>query len=900
MSPVISPSPLVCASAEMPLGDSAFEFADFSFPTSINVNTLDSLTNASFAIRNLSAFASLSATLNGGSEGNRWVIDGISGDEASGPMVELTIFGVASSSQFLFTDINGIGNLMLMVADVCVGCTVAVSGWTSSGYGNAMLSFTGLNGSSVTASDVSGSESSFTVNTFGALVDTLISLSNVTIQTLATTCISTPSHAHSSFVAILRNVTTSGPVAFGRGQSGVGDQPYLLFVNSALRFEQLMVAVTDSSPSSGLSFIGAWLVNTSIAVVGVSVSAPDGPAALDFPSLRLLEGSALLVADCNLTAQGDSLRIALSFPPTGEALNPDGVTYMYAHGHSDEDILGIDGAHLVSRGIDRSIPSSVTISRNVFNAPSAASVALTNASFGMDTSNIVSGTLPSVAVYNAPQGLDWALVAQPPDAVTDALKWDRCTFVSPEVPPAESDRTASATKAAVLSHSLSPSGINDVDGASGSMPREENAAVTHSLSVSHGGSTASTADPSTVPAPPLGARSTLDGARLSSYSSGGFAFFGDPLEVKLAAVILAGPCASGADRSMGRASRYLLSPFIDLGAAAVGIAHFATVVAVLCAHAAIAAHRHTSLLRPSQWPQLLFPSIPAATLLALFPGAADALFDVARDGTDDAFGVIGVLCAAAVVAAAIGTATGAAAYLRNRRSSRLPQGSMAAKGEKTAYGLFAEEKDSEQFDAHSSEQPHFFSSMLAPKPSHTLTPFAGRSWAIPTLCGAAPTVRGLIIPTVLLCVHFGVIGVMCASEALAPGAADDVGFASLASMTNCGARGVAGGALLLALAAAIAALRPFSRAAIDVLTVVATATVGAALIVSGSEALGGYESSDVGGAAYIAKAALLMVASAACLLLAWRILPHGPRCTARDSDDHSSHSATTSRNLFPA
>ena len=112
---------------------------------------------------------------------------------------------------------------------------------------------------------------------------------------------------------------------------------------------------------------------------------------------------------------------------------------------------------------------------------------------------------------------------------------------------------------------------------------------------------------------------------------------------------------------------------------------------------------------------------------------------------------------------------------------------------------------------------------------------------------------------------------MCAAEALAPGATaastdGDGSPPSVASLTNCGARGVAGGAVLLALAAAVAALRPFSRAAIDALTAVATAAVGAALVVSGSEALGGYAASSVGGAANGVKAAFLMVAAAACLL----------------------------------
>ena len=209
----------------------------------------------------------------------------------------------------------------------------------------------------------------------------------------------------------VRNVTCAKPFTFGDYSAAIkGAKPAIVFVNSTIRLENITVssAVTDNP---GIVFLAAWLVNTSVAVVGASVDA-TGPIALDFPSLRLLEGSAVLVADSSLVATGHALRIELPDPPAGEALNPDGLTY--AHGHSDADILGTD---LAPRGIDRSVPSSVTIRRTFFGAPIAAAVALTNASFDADASNSYGGALPSQAVYNAPEGLNWAFAPTVPAAV---------------------------------------------------------------------------------------------------------------------------------------------------------------------------------------------------------------------------------------------------------------------------------------------------------------------------------------------------------------------------------------------------------------------------------------------------------------------------------------------------
>ena len=588
-----------------------------------------------------------------------------------------------------------------------------------------------------------------------------------------------------------------------------------------------------------------WLVNTSVAIVESSVKAFDAAVALDFPSLRLLEGSALLVADCVLRARDLSLRIALPDPPTGEALNPDSATY--AHGHSDLNILG---SNLAPRGIDRSVPSSVTIRRSSFDAPSALTVALTNASFDADASNTYWGASTVINIHNASEGLDWALVAPPPPLSVPlplaAHRVGHCpfyTFFNATAPADDEGLSQTLTHSASFSHgpesetlpfsqslhvSRSPQSVIVSESHASGRRGEECASKTSSLPES--------AVPITSPSHPLTARSTLDAARLRSHTGGGFAFFGDPfsLEVKLAAAILAGPCASGADRSMGRASRYLLSPFIDLGAAAVGIAHCAIFIVVLCAHAAIAAHRRAPLLRPSRWPSVLFPAVPSATLLVLFPGAADALFSIARGGTNEAFGVVGALCAAVVVVATVGLTAAATARIVSSSSpsdasSDAGKKDLEAKSDTGSVARIC----TDAVSPNDSNRPSLFSSSMSPKPSHRMSLYAERAWALPMLFVAVPSTPSppavpLLFPAALLCIYFAVIGVMCAAEALAPGADTthgDGSSAPVSSLTNCGARGVASGAVLLALAAAVAALRPFSRAAIDALTAVATANM---------------------------------------------------------------------------
>ena len=148
---------------------------------------------------------------------------------------------------------------------------------------------------------------------------------------------------------------------------------------------------------------------------------------------------------------------------------------------------------------------------------------------------------------------------------------------------------------------------------------------------------------------------------------------------------------------------------------------------------------------------MLFPAVPSAALLVLFPGAADALFSTARDGANEAFGVVGALCAAVVVALTIGLTAAATAYVALRPSPPPSDGASSAEGkEKEEGALSAEGKEKEiAIDAgshdeyvHSNaapdERPSFLSSLLAPKPSHCLSPHAERAWGAATLFAALP------------------------------------------------------------------------------------------------------------------------------------------------------------------
>ena len=264
---------------------------------------------------------------------------------------------------------------------------------------------------------------------------------------------------------VFSNLTLSSFFSFGMGgysDTWVGEKPYFCLVNSTVRLDAVSMApLIDDEYSPGISFAPFWLVNTSVAIVGVSVVAPAAPTALEFASLRLLEGSALLVADCIFEALERSLRIALPMPPNGEALSPDGVTY--DHGHSDEDILGPD---LAPRGIDRSVPSSVTIRRTVFGAPSLF-VALTNASLDMDASNSyeAQNAAHSISLYsrNASQGLNWALVAPPPPLSVDLPTMPRRVGYCPFFTFMAGDTAADDEEEDVLPHSITQTLIQASD-----------------------------------------------------------------------------------------------------------------------------------------------------------------------------------------------------------------------------------------------------------------------------------------------------------------------------------------------------------------------------------------------------------------------------------------------------
>lgn len=334
------------------------------------------------------------------------------------------------------------------------------------------------------------------------------------------------------------------------------------------------------------------------------------------------------------------------------------------------------------------------------------------------------------------------------------------------------------------------------------------------------------------------------------------AFFGDPfsIEVHLATVILLGPCATHSDQRLGRISRYLLSPVIDLGAFAVAVVHFVVGVTVLVSHALlVVALKH--LYPPSAaskphppvpfygdwWARTMFPSVPFIVAIVLYPGAVAAFFDLIREGEGTTMYIGLVLSALHMLWPMI-----LLSFMFSKVFGHLRYAQTASEQRQGVYKKVFEPKGAWQ-------------------PAKADWAFVGMRGFVAGGTSFFTKATTLSLPFLLLALVIIVVGIVGAADSFIGGALTD-SDADVESFTNCAPRSYGAAAVVGFVALYVAGTQPFRTIIADVLTCCCLASLSVLLIVSGIEADDGYISAASGSRTWAVKIVALMVLAVCSVL----------------------------------
>eukprot|EP00742_Colponemidia_sp_Colp-10_P012067 GILJ01013497.1.p1 GENE.GILJ01013497.1~~GILJ01013497.1.p1 ORF type:complete len:621 (-),score=107.03 GILJ01013497.1:669-2324(-) len=331
------------------------------------------------------------------------------------------------------------------------------------------------------------------------------------------------------------------------------------------------------------------------------------------------------------------------------------------------------------------------------------------------------------------------------------------------------------------------------------------------------------------------------------------AFFGDPfsIEVHLATVALLGPCATNSDQQLGRISRYLLSPFIDLGATAVAIVHFAIGIVVLALHVSLLVMlrfihssddngkaRQAIPFAGEWWSRTMFPSIPFIVALVLYPGAATAFFDLVREGEGSEM-YVGLVLSALHMLWPLALA-GLCTYKLQKQTE--------FKTAEHRLGVWRK--------------------LVEPKgawlPATADWAFVGVRGFTAGGSSAFAKVTSGAVPFLTLGLVIVVVGVVGASNSF--NGSYYSSDADISSYTNCAPRSYAAGAIVGLLGVYVAGTMPFRAIVTDILTCACLLSLAAVLVISGLEADGGYLSAASGSTTWKVKVAALMILAVCSVL----------------------------------